>query len=355
MFSGGTAYTAVLIAAALAFGISCLSAFLLVRGSHVLRILDYPNERSLHSEPVPRTGGLAIWAGGAMGIGVVAGMSGSGGEAVWIGIGATVVGVVSLIDDRYHVPVGLRLAVHIIAAMTVLLEGLVIQSSALGMDIELSAFMLGLGTLLFVVWFINLFNFMDGIDGLAGGMAAIGFGTFGLLGWLSGEPLFAAINFAVAAAAVGFLVFNFAPARLFMGDSGSATLGFVAASIILWAERSGTFPLWLGILVFSPFVADATVTLLRRLIRGERVWEAHNSHYYQRLVKLGWGHKKAVLAEYGLMIACAVSAVWSTVLSPWVKLLLVCFWISFYIALIRLISWKEARNANRMGGLTTKR
>ena len=113
---------------------------------------------------------------------------------------------------------------------------------------------------------------------------------------------------AVCAAAAGFLWFNFPPARIFMGDSGSTTLGLLVAAFAIWASRRGIAWVWVTLVVFSPFVVDATMTLLRRAVRGERIWLAHRSHYYQRLVQLGWGHRRTVLAEYVVMIICAVAA-----------------------------------------------
>jgi UDP-N-acetylmuramyl pentapeptide phosphotransferase/UDP-N-acetylglucosamine-1-phosphate transferase len=92
-----------------------------------------------------------------------------------------------------------------------------------------------------------------------------------------------------------------------MGDTGASTLGFWAGALILWADGRDVFPFWAGVLVFSPFIVDATVTLLRRLLAGEKVWQAHRSHYYQRLVQLGWGHRKTVLSEYAVMLAAGLS------------------------------------------------
>ena len=133
----------------------------------------------------------------------------------------------------------------------------------------------------------NLYNFMDGMDGLAGGMGVFGFGFLGLAGWLHGDTGFAVQSWVIAAAALGFLRFNFPPAQIFMGDAGSTVFGFLAAVFILQAQRRGLLPVWCGILIFSPFVVDATVTLIRRVLRGDAIWIAHRSHYSQRLVTLG--------------------------------------------------------------------
>jgi UDP-N-acetylmuramyl pentapeptide phosphotransferase/UDP-N-acetylglucosamine-1-phosphate transferase len=104
--------------------------------------------------------------------------------------------------------------------------------------------------------------------------------------------------------------------------------------MMLWGARDGVLPLWAGLLVFSPFIVDATVTLLRRILRGERVWEAHKTHYYQRLVQLGWGHRKTVVVEYGLMLACATSALAANSLGVKVQVFIVCAWCVVYGALM---------------------
>ena len=159
---------------------------------------------------------------------------------------------------------------------------------------------------LLVAWMINLYNFMDGMDGFAAGMAVAGFGTFAILGWRAGEDIFATLNLVVVAAAAGFLLLNLPPARIFMGDAGSSLLGFLAGAFMLWADHDGIFPLRISVVVFSPFIVDATFTLFRRLAKGDKVWEAHRSHLYQRLVQAGWGHRRTLYWEYVLMIACGV-------------------------------------------------
>jgi UDP-N-acetylmuramyl pentapeptide phosphotransferase/UDP-N-acetylglucosamine-1-phosphate transferase len=154
----------------------------------------------------------------------------------------------------------------------------------------------------------NLYNFMDGADGLAGGMAVIGFTTYAAAAALSGETAFALTNAVVAAAAGAFLLFNFPPARMFMGDAGSVPLGFLAAAFGLSGWQAGIWPWWFPAIVFAPFVADASVTLVRRALRGEKVWQAHRSHYYQRQVLMGWSHRQLAGFEYVLMLVTAGAA-----------------------------------------------
>lgn len=290
-----------------AFLITIVATAWLLRSRIYRSMLDVPNDRSLHSAPTPRAGGLAIL------IGIVAGVviyfpDVDDFQAVMMGLALGALLAVSILDDIRGTPVLLRLAIHFLSAAIVLGAGL-------GSHVSFSAddwfpdVMLWLGSLFFLVWMTNLYNFMDGMDGFAGGMAVVGFGTFGVLAWIADSASFMTLSFIVAAAASGFLLFNFPPARIFMGDTGSSVLGFLAGIFILWADRLRLFPFWIGLLVFSPFIVDATVTLLRRLVAGERVWEAHKTHYYQRLVQLGWGHRKTTLVEYAVMLLAALGAI----------------------------------------------
>jgi UDP-N-acetylmuramyl pentapeptide phosphotransferase/UDP-N-acetylglucosamine-1-phosphate transferase len=149
---------------------------------------------------------------------------------------------------------------------------------------------------------------MDGSDGLAGGMAVIGFGTYGLAAWLGGNLELELLAWSIAAAAAGFLIFNFPPAKIFMGDVGSIPLGFLAGALGVAGWLQGLWPLWFPLIVFAPFIVDASVTLLRRALRRERIWQAHREHYYQRLILSGWSHRKTAIWEYALMLACAALA-----------------------------------------------
>jgi len=257
-------------------------------------------------------------------------------------------GAVSLIDDRFHIPVTARLAAQVLAAMVLMINGLRLETVSLpGMTLEFPGVVEWCVGVLFVIWMTNLYNFMDGMDGLAAGMAVIGFGTFAVLGGIAGEPLFVILNLAVAGAAGGFLIHNFPPARIFMGDSGSSALGFLAAAFMLWAERDDIFPLWTGVLIFLPFVADATMTLIRRVIHRDRIWVAHKTHYYQRLVRLGWSQRRATLTEYGLMGACSISAVVGMRMSVAMQWALIVAWIACYAGLIAAVKRME-RDAQRI-------
>ena len=194
-----------------------------------------------------------------------------------------------------------------------------------------------------MAWIVNLYNFMDGMDGFAGGMTVIGFTTLAALCASQGAAELAAMSLAVAASALGFLLFNFPPARIFMGDLGSSLLGYLCAVAMLSAESSAAIPLWISALVFSPFIVDASVTLARRTLAGERPWRAHRDHFYQRLVRLGWGHRKTVVCEYGLMLACAASAAAALPSAAGPRAVLLGAWTAVYAALMLGVMRLERR------------
>jgi UDP-N-acetylmuramyl pentapeptide phosphotransferase/UDP-N-acetylglucosamine-1-phosphate transferase len=160
-----------------------------------------------------------------------------------------------------------------------------------------------------IVWVTNLFNFMDGADGLAGGMALFAFSAYAAAAFAGGAMPLAIWSLAIAGAAAGFLLFNFNPARVFLGDAGSVTLGFFAGAFGIWGWAAALWPAWFPFLVSAPFFLDATATILRRILGREAFWRAHREHYYQRLIRSGWSHRRTALCEYAVMAASAVLAV----------------------------------------------
>lgn len=261
--------------------------------------LDQPNQRSLHERAVPRTGGLAVLAG-------IAVSTASFATGLWLPLGlAAALAAISLVDDLRGMPTAARLAAHLAAA--VFLAWYVLSPMH---PVELLLIVLAIG------WITNLYNFMDGSDGLAGGMAVIGFSAYAIAALLAGRVPLAATSIAVAAAALGFLVFNFHPARIFLGDVGSIPLGFLAAALGVVGWRDDVWPLWFPLLVFGPFIGDATLTLLKRFVRRERVWHAHRDHYYQRMVRMGIGHRGTAVAGYAVMLLCAAVALFARDTAP---------------------------------------
>lgn len=293
------------------------------------RFQDIPNQRSLHSAPTPRIGGVGLIAG------ILSGWALMFADLVWWLV-LPLIGlfVVSLLDDMYSLSVRQRLSAHFIAA-AILVGGSGLLGSQ-GIAIALVA-------LLLTVWMTNLFNFMDGSDGLAGGMALFGFAFYGIAALIAHEHALAMLSFSISAAALGFLYYNFPPAKVFMGDAGSIPLGFLAAAMGLWGWQRDCWPVWFPVLVFSPFIADASVTLAKRTLRGKKVTEAHREHYYQRAVQMGWGHRKVAIVEYMLMLAAGAAGLQYIHLGwGW------CFplaWLGFYALPMLLFEfrWKKRR------------
>jgi UDP-N-acetylmuramyl pentapeptide phosphotransferase/UDP-N-acetylglucosamine-1-phosphate transferase len=163
-------------------------------------------------------------------------------------------------------------------------------------------------------WSMNLYNFMDGSDGLAAAMAVIGFTAYGIA--LSAVQMPADLPLCLAAATLPVLFVNRPPARMFLGDVGAVPLGFLAAACGIAGIAAGAWGAWFPLLVFLPFAADATATLLRRIAARERFWESHKSHHYQRLHQLGAGHAGTLTVFTALMLGCAVSAVACACFAP---------------------------------------
>lgn len=308
--------------------VSFMTAFFLLHwmlASGAARLaLDRPNHRSLHASPIPRTGGLALMAG------VFAGWA----AVLHDGLGAVLLlacglVAVSFLDDVRGLAARWRFLAHFLAAagfVVCLLPGVGLLPAAL--------------LVLAAVWMTNLYNFMDGSDGLAGGMALFGFSFYALAAGFAGDAGFALASLSIATAALAFLMFNFHPARVFLGDAGSIPLGFLAAVLGLLGWHRGLWPLWFPALVFSPFTVDASATLAKRLWRGAKVWQAHREHYYQRLVQMGWGHRNTALAEYALMAAAGGSAVWGGGQSAATQVGLLAAWVVIYLILMRTVDVK---------------
>lgn len=290
-------------------------------------IQDIPNERSLHDTPVPRIGGAAMMAGLLTGWALML-MS----LKWWVVLPLIGLFIVSLLDDMHNLPVKKRLLAHVVAAAVLVFgSGLLSQQ---GMFITLVALFL-------IVWMTNLYNFMDGSDGLAGGMALFGFSMYGVAALMSNDDTQAMMNFTIGAAALGFLYNNFHPAKVFMGDAGSIPLGFLAAGMGLWGWQQGHWAAWFPMLVFSPFIVDASVTLAKRTLRGVKITEAHREHYYQRLIQMGWSHRNVALVEYALMLGVGVSALFGLQQAfPW-QIFLVWGGIYTMLMLVLDAAWRK--------------
>jgi len=296
-------------AVVLATGVlSCVTTRALIPLLRRREILDHPNDRSLHAVPTPRGGGVAVVGSVALAWWFLARVGLAPEGVAGILFGAGLLAIVSWIDDLR----GLSPILRLVAQAAVVAIGVSVLSQTHGPlrgwlgDLTYPA-VIGLVW----VWWVNLFNFMDGIDGLAGSEAAsIGAGLllFAMLG-VGSNPVLASLAAAIVGGSIGFLVWNWSPARIFLGDVGSAPLGYLLGFLLLGLAARGFWKIALILPLY--FLADATITLARRLLRGQRVWEAHREHFYQLAVRRDLGHAavvERVIAADVLLIGCGWAA-----------------------------------------------
>ena len=287
-----------------AFGAAFLFTGWLRRYALARNLLDVPNARSSHFSPTPRGGGVAIvlvvlaglpllWWQGVVSGAVLAAFAGAGG----------LVALVGWLDDQSHVAARWRLLVHFAAAIwglawlgglpPLVLAGQIVDPGWLGHGLAV----------FYLVWLLNLYNFMDGIDGIAGIEAVtVCLGGVVLL-WLAGSTDSGWLPLLLAAATAGFLCWNFPQARIFMGDAGSGFVGLLLGLLSLQAAWLAPELFWGWLILLGAFVVDATLTLLRRLLRGERVYEAHRSHAYQHAARRHDSHVAVSLAVGAINLA----------------------------------------------------
>jgi Fuc2NAc and GlcNAc transferase len=269
----------------------------LERWAHSRDMLDIPNERSSHTNPTPRVGGIGIVAGLSLGE-FIAWMSGNPmlDHIGILAVCALVLTAISFADDLQPLPVPVRLAGQSVIA------GVLSWQAASPSVLPFGTTMPALMPVLVAVWIIgliNAYNFMDGIDGIAGGQAVVAGIGWAIVGAAVGVPALVAAALMLVAACGAFLRFNWPPARVFMGDAGSAFLGFVFSVLPLSAALPGPSILVAALFVW-PFLFDTTFTLVRRLFRRENVLRPHRSHLYQRLTATGLTHARVTSIYIGL-------------------------------------------------------
>jgi Fuc2NAc and GlcNAc transferase len=287
---------------------------------HALRnvILDIPNARSSHSSPTPRGGGLAIVMAfmSALVVLTFAGLLQIHVAFVLVA-GGGAVAATGYLDDRRSLPASVRICVHIIAAtLAVFVVGGIAQQTlrSIGLHGIWTGALLGVMAL---TWSTNLFNFMDGIDGIAGSEAVFVAGAGAMLNWgYGGDSGLTAAMLVLAAATLGFLIWNWPPARIFMGDVGSGFLGFTLAVLGLAASRHGTVPFEVWAILSGVFLVDSTVTLLRRIVRGDRWFEAHRLHAYQNLARRWQAHLPVTVLVIGINLFWLFPWAWITAIYP---------------------------------------
>ena len=307
------------------FTLTLVSIWSILHFKLLPKIQDTPNKRSLHIVSKPRTGGIVF-----MPIILL----------MWLLLGIhsleylliSIIGfmTISFLDDLRNISAGVRFIFHIIFTSFFVLN--------LDMNLNLFYFMLFILT---IVWMSNLFNFMDGSDGIAAGMAVIGFLAYAISSYLGGDVSFALMNGIIVMCTLSFLLFNFSPSKIFMGDIGSISLGFLSGAMGIIGWQKELWALWFPLLIFSPFIIDATITLLKRVSRKEKFWKAHREHYYQRLILLGWSHKKTALISYLVMIFVSLISLYINYFNDYKPILIIIF-IGYFFTMIYIDTiWKK--------------
>lgn len=266
-------------------------------------VMDIPNDRSSHKVPTPRGGGVAIVLTFLAALGAMASGSLISSEfAISLAGAGAVVAIIGFLDDHGHIPARWRLIGHFFSALWALwwLGGMPpVTIFSFTFSVGLIGYVFGA---LYLVWMLNLFNFMDGIDGIASIQALCTcLGGVGLY-YVVGSGTSALTCGALAIAVIGFLVWNFPPARIFMGDAGSGFLGVVLGILSLQAAWVSSSMLWGWLILMGVFIVDATFTLIRRLARGDKVYEAHRSHAYQFASRHYGSHRRVTLAVLAINV-----------------------------------------------------
>ena len=329
-----------LLLPAAALALALLLAGLTRRYALAHALIDKPNERGSHSTDTPRGGGVGIAVTVLAGTAFLS-LSGLIEQSLSYALllGGAMIALIGWIDDHRHVGAGWRALVHFIAAGWALVQLGGIPTLAIGpWSLDLGLFGIPLG-LLTIVWITNLYNFMDGIDGIAGTEGMFVALTAALLLGLQGYTGTALLCLLIAAASAGFLYWNWPPARLFMGDVGSGFLGYYFVVLAIHGENSGQLPITVWLILLALFIADASYTLLARILRGERIYEAHRQHAYQCLVRRRLSHFQVTAGWSLVNLAVILPLAWLATSRPGIApLLLVLLYPALWLA------WRRVRS-----------
>jgi len=311
----------------LALAISTAGVWVSIRIAERAGVMDVPNERSSHSLPVPRMGGVPMVAAAALALGgwmfFVAGGATAQRGLPYTFLFALAMFLLGFYDDLRDLSPLFRFLVQFVSALLLLLFLAPLLPDVFLWEWVLPRWAWVVPGAFWVVWMLNLYNFMDGIDGLAGGEAAVASSFFFLVFAYYGQSGWAVANLVVAAASMGFLVHNWPPARVFMGDAGSAFLGAFFGMQSVVAALATPVPFLVFALPFANFILDTTFTLFRRMLGGEKWFQAHRSHVYQRMTDLGMTHGKVTSIELLVGIASCAAAAACIQAGPAVRIALV--------------------------------
>lgn len=302
-------------------GLAYLGVSLYRRWATKNQMVYEPNELTAHTKTMPHGGGVVIVAVTLIGATALALF---GYQLPLISLiaylnGAIIIAIVSWFDDKNYLPIAIRFSAHSVAAMTIIVA-LVITTTQAGSSFWLGqwGWLAGVGAFFWLAGFANLFNFMDGVDGMAGLQAVVAGLAWAILGWHAELPAIAAIGLFMAASSLGFLGHNWSPATIFMGDVSSVFLGYTLAALPLLAAQKDLALLPLGIIITWPCFFDPALTIIRRLLRGENVFIRHRSFLFHRMAIVGYSHSTISLLYGGLtLIASTLAVTWYIGLFMW--------------------------------------
>lgn len=337
---------------ALSFSLSVSTVLLLLKYSSRVDLIDYPNIRSLHTTPTPRGGGLGIFLGVIVSVSLFF-LSGyrSLGTAEFVGFifSLFLIGFVGFLEDLKGFSRITRFVFQVTASLIFVTTVGTLKYVSLPFIGAIHFGILAVPlTILWIVALANIYNFMDGIDGLAAGEAVIAGSFLAIIALLEGSQTVFLLSLLIASASIGFLVFNFPPAMIFMGDVGSTTLGFLFAALAVIGSHKGpeAIPFVTILLLLGTFIFDTVVTLVRRIFKREQWYKAHKSHYYQRAVLHGYSHKQVALVEYGISALLGISSIVYIKTSQAIQTLVIVLWLSILSCFCIWISLKKPEQAS---------
>lgn len=321
----------------MAFVLVFLGTPLVKKLAYKIKAMDEPTDRKVHSEPMPRLGGLAIFLGFWVTVYLTTEMTR---ELYGLLAGGLLITIVGIIDDIRGVTAKQKLAVQIMAAGIVMFAGVHIEFITHPLkDVIFLGYWCYPLTLLWIIGITNAVNLIDGLDGLAAGVSAIAAVTLGIIAYLETSAQAAIVAFILAASILGFLRYNFHPAQIFMGDTGSLFLGFNLSvlAIISLTKSATVISLFLPVVILGIPIVDTLFAIVRRYFGGKPIFSADKGHLHHRLLRLGLSHQHTVLAMYTVSIFLSISAIiMALVTTAQGMLIMVALILSFYLGANKL-------------------
>jgi len=279
-------------------------------------VIDKPNHRKVHIRTMPRLGGLAIFVAFLASYLLITPKS----DITWgILAGAVIIVIIGALDDKFQISPKLKLLGQLIAAIVVVASGLKIEFINLPFEGVLPFYWLSVPiTIIWIVGITNSVNLIDGLDGLAAGVSAIATGTIFVVALMMGNEEVSFLSAALLGATIGFLFYNFYPAKIFMGDTGALFLGFMLASMsILGFKYVTLFAFIMPILILGVPISDTFFAIIRRWVNKKPIYEADKNHLHHRLLQLGLSHRQTVILIYGISMIFGISAIFFNQATLW--------------------------------------